>query len=619
MGRLKRRTTWRPWRAAPPGPPSLRRVRALVLAVLVLSLLAAATSAAAAPPLTVERGDDPAIVDDAGREVLLRGLNVNQLGDYYQADPALPTTMPLTERDFEQIAALGFDVIRLTMSWSSFQPERGAFDEAYVARVREAVRWAARHDLYVVLDMHQDAWGKFIATPPGYTCEPGLGRAVGWDGAPQWATLTDGMTTCRAGDTRELSPAVAQAFESFYADRDGIQSELVTTWGRIAGAFASEPNVIGYDLLNEPHPGFKVGVNQAAPLGQFYARAIRAIRDSEKEALPTSRQRSGEAQPSRIAFFEPSVLWSGIGNDTIPPPGFTNDERIVFAPHLYSESISVDQGATSIERGFDNAERAAATYGAPLWSGEWGWFGDPVEQRPKLERYLAQEDGRGLGGAWWVWKQACGDPHVVGYPGASGSLNPNECPSGRPQGLVTGFTDLLRRAYPRYTPGRLTSLQSDWKTGRFAVRGRDADAGGSCRLEVWVPGDAEPDLVADGLTDLRTERRDGGWLASGCARTGEYALSGSPSSSTAPTGRPGPCRSKRRIVIHARGRVKSVRTRGVRPSRIRRRGRRVVLDLRGSAKGRIVVLLRLRGGRTERRVYRTCTPNPRRSGRPAGR
>ena len=138
-------------------------MRALLLA-LVLTLLAA-SPAAALPHLQVDRsGDDPAIVDPGGREVLLRGVNVNQLGDYYQADPGLPTTAPLAEEDFARIRALGFDVVRLVMSWSAFQPERGAFDAAYVARVRQAVRWAAEHDLYVVLDMHQDAWGKHVAT-----------------------------------------------------------------------------------------------------------------------------------------------------------------------------------------------------------------------------------------------------------------------------------------------------------------------------------------------------------------------------------------------------------------------------------------------------------------------
>ena len=580
-------------------------MRALTLAIL-LTLAFAAGAHAAPPRLTVERGDDAAIVDEDGRQVLLRGLNVNQLGDYYQADPALPTTIPLAERDFEEIAALGFNVVRLVMNWSAFQPERGAFDQGYVARLREAVRWAAAHDLYVVLDMHQDAWGKHIATPPDYRCEPGFGPAVGWDGAPLWATLIDGLTTCRANDTRELSPAVAQAFESFYADRAGIQSELVATWGRIAAAFVDEPNVVGYDLINEPHPGFRVGVNQSGPLGRYYARAIEAIRQGEG------------GRPPRVVFFEPSVLWSGFGQDTTPPPGFTGDEHIVFAPHLYSESISVDQGATSIEQGFENAERVAASYGAPLWSGEWGWFGEPAEARSRLERYIAQEDARRLGGAWWVWKQACGDPHVVGYPGASGSLNPTECPSGRPLGLVTGYTDLLRRAYPRFAPGRLTALRSDWESGEWSLAGRAGDAR-SCRLEVWVP-EREPDLRGEGVEDLRVERRPGGFLVTGCAG-GDYSLSGAPSEAAAAAapGAGAPCRSKRRIVINARARVLRVRTRGVKPRSIRRRGRRVVLDLRGARKGRIVVTLRLRGGRTERRVYRTCRPNPRRSGRGGGR
>jgi endoglycosylceramidase len=572
------------------------RVATLALAFLLL----APTAHGATPRLTVERGEDAAIVDESGRQVLLRGLNVNQLGDYYQADPALPTIAPLAERDFEEIAALGFNVVRLVMSWSAFQPERGAFDAGYAARVREAVRWAARHDLYVVLDMHQDAWGKHVATPPGYDCEPGLGPAVGWDGAPLWATFTDGLTTCRANDTRELSPAVAQAFESFYADREGIQSELVATWGRVAAAFLDEPNVAGYDLINEPHPGFKVGINQAGPLGQYYARAIEAIRAAEG------------GRPPRIVFFEPSVMWSGFGQDATPPPGFTGDEHVVFAPHLYSESISVDQGATSIEQGFDNAERVARSYSAPLWSGEWGWFGDPQESRSRLERYIAQEDARRLGGAWWVWKQACGDPHVVGYPGASGSLNPTECPSGRPLGLVTGYTDLLRRAYPRFAPGRLAALRSDWASGEWSLAGRAGDAS-SCRLEVWVP-EREPDLVAESVDALRVERRPGGFLVTGCAR-GDYALSGRPSEAAPAAAPSAPCRSRRRIVIHARARVLRVRTRGVRPRSVRRRGRRVVLDLRGSRKGRIVVTLRLRGGRSERRVYRTCTPNPRRSAR----
>ena len=194
-----------------------------VLAALLLVPLAAAGNEPAAPQtglsrVHVVRGPRPYIADALGRQVLLRGVNTNQLGDYYQDDPHLPSTVPLTEDDFAQMSALGFNTVRLIVHWSLLEPRRGVIDDAYLARVRQAVGWAADHDMYVVLDMHQDAWGKHIATPPGETCVPGSQPAIGWDGAPEWATITDGLPTCRV-QLRELSPAVGQAFANFWADR----------------------------------------------------------------------------------------------------------------------------------------------------------------------------------------------------------------------------------------------------------------------------------------------------------------------------------------------------------------------------------------------------------------
>ena len=87
--------------------------------VALLFLLIAAPASAQLPALTVERGDDPAITDTQGREVLLRGINVNQLGDYFQADPKQATVFPLAEQDFARIAALGFNVVRLVTNWSA--------------------------------------------------------------------------------------------------------------------------------------------------------------------------------------------------------------------------------------------------------------------------------------------------------------------------------------------------------------------------------------------------------------------------------------------------------------------------------------------------------------------
>src|SRR6476659_10280562 len=102
------------------------------------------------PRLRATHGKQAAIRYQHGAQVLLRGVNVNQLGEYFQADPTLPSTVPLTEDDFHDIAQLGFNSVRLIVSWSRLEPPPGAYDTAYVGRLRQAVRRAAACHLYVV-------------------------------------------------------------------------------------------------------------------------------------------------------------------------------------------------------------------------------------------------------------------------------------------------------------------------------------------------------------------------------------------------------------------------------------------------------------------------------------
>jgi hypothetical protein len=40
---------------------------------------------------------------------------------------------------------------------------------------------------------------------------------------------------------------------------------------------------------------------------------------------------------------------------------------------------------------------------------------------------------------------------------------------------------------------------------------------------VWIPGAAEPDLKATGITNLQHVAVDGGWSVTGCAK-GDYSL-----------------------------------------------------------------------------------------------
>ncbi|MGW5237849.1 cellulase family glycosylhydrolase [Monashia sp. NPDC004114] len=453
----------------------------------------------------------PVIGDVTGRRVLLRGVNVNQLIDYYLRDPDVPATQKPVDDDFAQIASYGFNVVRLGMSWSRLEPTRGKFDQGYLDEIKAAVASAKAHGLYTVLDMHQDAWGNALAAPDA-TCGGGTSPTTGWDGAPAWATITDGAQHCQFM-ARDLAPAVATAYSNFYTDRDGIQTELVRTWATVAKAFANEPAVAGYDLLNEPGIGATPPVSNALLLGRYYDAAITAIREAETPGF------------AHLIFFEPSVLWSGLGFDVTPPPGFTSDAQLVFAPHPYSESITLDQslGLTiaSIERNLAMSAEAAKSYGAALWLGEWGWFGNPGVDGAKVQRFVAAQDRLGVGGAFWVWRQGCGSPETGDDATSSGNLVSVDCSTGRLSPPPAGFAEPLSRAYPRAFPGRLDSLASRGSDLAFAATVDDPDI--NCQVDIWVPGDTHPNLKTTGVTDTEVTQVDGGWRVSGCA-TGSYKI-----------------------------------------------------------------------------------------------
>jgi endoglycosylceramidase len=445
-------------------------------------------------PVHATRGTGARIADDLGRTVLLRGVNVNGLGEYYQEHADLPATLPLTEAEFAAIAEHGFDVVRLILSWSRLEPQPGQIDQDYLARIEQVVGWARAHDVYVLLDLHQDAWGPAVGTPDGVECPPPLEPAIGWDGAPAWATsLVGTVATCRL-DQRELSVAVQTSFSAFFLDLDGVQSHLASTWAAVAGRFAADPAIAGYDLLNEPNPGMVPGADDYVLLGAFYDRALTAIRSAEASA---------DGGFDHIGFFEPAVLTGPLAVPG-PLPGLTEDPNLVYAPHLYNESISILPG--TIEEGFANAATAAATYGTTFFSGEWGWFGDPAADQPKLERYAAAEDAHLVGGTWWQWRQACGDPHAVGTrhhrPPCAG-VSPYS------DGLVVRSPEnlaVLTRAYPRAAPGVLTTVEADIRSGALEITGTADRAGTSADL--WVPARCAAPAVSQ-PADVRAV--DGGW------------------------------------------------------------------------------------------------------------
>ena len=489
-----------------------------VAAAVLVALVAASCAPMGTPPpvddpgdeprlqwLTAVRGADAGVYDESGRQVLLRGVNFNHLGDYFQTDPALPTLATLDDADWDDAAAQGMNVIRLVTNWSAWEPERDRYDPAYLARVRAAVAEANAHGMYVVIDMHQDAWSKHVFTPANEVCPPGTRHQIGWDGAPQWATHTDGAATCTPG-SREESPAVKRAWGAFYANRDGIRDELAELWGHIATEFADEPGVAGFDLLNEP--GFSFDLDSTLTgLGSFYRAAIREIRSAERAA----------GARNHIVFFEPAV------NGAFVAPGFSDDPNLVFAPHNYGESIGPSvPGLLPLLT--DALQLLAGLYGTTTWIGEYGNFNsDPLVRADYMARFNRLDDRNpGAGGAWWQWEQQCGDPHDVAgaYPPDADWVARQAETCGESARMDTPCT---ARSYPRAMPGRLDSLRAEPCGGAMTVTGR-ADAASTA--ELWFQGvlATPPTVSGSGIGASAIEQRPGGYRITVRVGPGAYRI-----------------------------------------------------------------------------------------------
>jgi endoglycosylceramidase len=453
-----------------------RLVSSLLAAVVVAAVLAACSSGGSDPAgsgggaepattaaeasapagplelLPLATSDDRRIVDADGRDVLLRGANVNSLAEYWQGVPSIDPTIPVSDDDWDTMAAHGFSVIRLLVTWSLVEPERGEIDEGYLEQVDGYVAAAAEHGIYSVIDMHQDAFTAFLSTEDPADCPPGTTPAKGWDGAPEWAVLSDGLSTCLTASDRNSSPAVNRAWNNFYDDADGIRTAFAEMWGEVAAYFAGRPEVAGFDVLNEPETSLPEA--ELAPKYQeLLVDVIGSIRGAEAEA---------DAPFEHIIFVEPTVPAGEPANGlVIPDPEAAGVDLagISASVHNYSESI----GGGSIEGLNDGIEGITAGIGVPNWGGEYGFWDTSPETLEKALRYAADEDDHLWGGAWWQWRQSCGDPHAVQWEGdevvaptdVSTHLNLLECPDNTDLGPNDAFLDILGRGYPRAAPGRI--------------------------------------------------------------------------------------------------------------------------------------------------------------------
>lgn len=460
------------------------------------------------------------IMDAEGREILLRGANVNAFADYWKGID-FPTVFPFTESDADRMAEIGWTAVRLLVSWSRIEPAPGEYDEAYLDEVDAAVRILAARGIYSVIDLHQDAWGATLAARPEEVCPTGSKRAIGWDGAPGWATFDGGAARCAVAGIRETSPAVLNAWAAFWSNAPGpggvgIRARYVRMLAHLAARWAGRPEVAGFDLMNEPNA---FGETQQRQMSEMYGEAIAAMREAEREA--------GTA--GHLVLFEPAALWSASGRGA--PPDFPRDSDVVYAPHVYTGGFT-DGPITAAA--FEIAvEEARGFGGAPIFSGEWGAAperaSDPADGY--FLRHQSLQDEFRFGATIWTWRESCGDPHKSGpildgeIPGVWGEFEV-DCRTNEVKGERVDLVDDLTRATLRAAPGRILRITYDEAAGSLEASG-DGAAPGTELVAFWpTTKHGSPAVSGSGVDDLRVAAGPGGqsWIL-GRARGGAWTLS----------------------------------------------------------------------------------------------
>ncbi|MER0447960.1 cellulase family glycosylhydrolase [Streptomyces sp. Edi4] len=428
-------------------PRATRWATAATATALAVALLMAAGPPSAAPAHTAT--GHRWITDDQGRALVLTGLNTASNAK------SRPDGLPwITEADVGREAdELGSDFVRLLIQWRTVEPSPGRYDDGYLDRVAERVRWYGARGFHVMLDLHQDVYGP----------------AVKGNGAPAWATESDGLPVA-ARDPWELTyvePGTVRAFDHFWGTRRAgrdLRAHYAAAWAHVAARFADDPAVLGYDLMNEPFGGSVQGpAFEAGPLAALYRQTIAAVRAVDHDSW---------------IFVEPEAVSANWGLPSalpyLPDPrGSGERARIAYAPHLYPLPMDLGGGYTGdagkwVDRTLaswrEQTEKTARRLGAPVLIGEYGLDIALPGALRYVEKVRALADAMGAGTAYWSndpgswapWDQSlrptpllpvldrpepraiAGDPVAYGWDEASRTLSLRW----RPQAGVRGDTEV---------------------------------------------------------------------------------------------------------------------------------------------------------------------------------
>jgi endoglycosylceramidase len=495
-------------------------MRAVLLAAALSAVAAAPAAAAPTGPLSnVGRW----VTDAEGRVVILHGVNM-----VYKRPPYAPDAIGFGDDDAAFLASEGYDTVRVGIIYKALEPQPGVYDDAYLDRIAQTVATLGRHGINSMLDFHQDMYNERF-------------QGEGW---PDWAVQDDGLPAePKMGFSNNylFMPALQHAFDHFWNNDPGpggvgLQDSYAAAWRHVAERFRGNPDVLGYEVMNEPWPGstWQTCANPAgcpvfdATLTAFVKRVIAAIRT---------------ADPAGLVWFEPNVIFNDGADTNLGDPG---DKHVGFAFHDYcliggaffkgGDPGPGQECDTFDDLVFANAEKYSQKTGAALLMTEFGATTDTGVLRKMADRSDLAMVG------WQEWHYCgCDDPTTAG-PGDTQALvlDPRKPPTG--DNLDTSKLGALSRPYPQVVAGTPKAFGFDAQSKTFTLRYTTARAGGGklapgAETEIAVPARQYPTGYALEVRGANARYRPGDGMVrmTNCPGTTEVSVKITPGNGVSDT------------------------------------------------------------------------------------
>lgn len=235
---------------------------------------------------------------------------------------------PIEQADihFSRLQSWGYNFVRLIVTWEALEHlGPGQYDEEYIAYIKQIIIKANDYGFTILIDAHQDVWSRF----------------TGGDGAPLWTLEVAGFDLTGFRDTNaaliyndpgeKIPPMIwptnysklasATMFSLFFggndfapktligniAIQDFLQQSYIAAFVRLAEEIEPLQNVVGFEVMNEPHPGW-IGQKSLSEYTRFPLR---------NQATPTPAQAMalGAGYSVKVASWKVGML--GLEQDGI--------------------------------------------------------------------------------------------------------------------------------------------------------------------------------------------------------------------------------------------------------------------------------------------------------------